>query len=151
MKQWRFEVFNRPGFSDVHGSSVLEDIQELGINSVRAVQSAKVFLIEADFDQNFAERLARELLADPVCEQYYIGRSGPPARPGKGDADRGAPQKRRHRPRGRIGHGGNRGYGRQSQQRADRTKVRPARRYQGQPRSTRSPKKSWQTTALRSC
>lgn len=79
MKQWRFEVFSRPGFSDVHGSSVLEDIRELGISSVQAVQSAKVFLIEADFDRNFAERLAKELLTDQVCQQYYIGRSGPPA------------------------------------------------------------------------
>jgi phosphoribosylformylglycinamidine synthase II len=79
VKQWRVEVFNRSGFSDVHGQSVLEDIQELGIDSVQAVQSARVFLIEADFDKDFAERLARELLADPVCEEYYIGRSGPPA------------------------------------------------------------------------
>jgi phosphoribosylformylglycinamidine synthase II len=79
MKQWRFEVFNRTGFTDVHGNSVLEDIKELGISSVEAVQSAKVFLIEADFDEVFAKRLAKELLADPVCEQYYIGRSGPPA------------------------------------------------------------------------
>jgi len=79
VKQWRVEVFNRSGFSDVHGKSVLEDIQELGINSVQVVQSAKVFLIEADFDKDFADRLARELLADPVCEEYYVGRSGPPA------------------------------------------------------------------------
>ncbi len=79
MKQWRFEVFNRPGFTDVHGNRVLEDIKELGISSVEAVQSAKVFLIEADSDEVFAKRLARELLADPVCEQFYIGRSGPPA------------------------------------------------------------------------
>ena len=32
MKQWRFEVFNRSGFPDVHGQSVLEDIGELGID-----------------------------------------------------------------------------------------------------------------------
>jgi len=79
VRQWRFEVFNQSGFSDVHGRSVLEDIKELGINSVQAVQSAKVFLIEADFDKNIAERLAQELLTDPVCEEYYIGRSGAPA------------------------------------------------------------------------
>jgi len=79
VRQWRFEVFNRSDFSDVHGKSVLEDIRELGISSVQAVQSAKVFLIEADFDKNFAERVAQELLADPVCEEYYIGRSGAPA------------------------------------------------------------------------
>ena len=79
MKQWRFEVFSKPGFSDVHGKRVLEDVAELGIKSIQAVQSAKVFLIEADFDKAFAERVAQELLSDPVCEEYYIGRSGPPA------------------------------------------------------------------------
>ena len=79
MKQWRFEVFNRRGFADVQGKRVLEDIRELGIRSVEAVQSAKVFLIEADFNKDFAERVAKELLTDPVCEEYYIGRSGPPA------------------------------------------------------------------------
>ena len=79
MRQWRFEVFNRRGFADVQGKRVLEDIRELGIRSVEAVQSAKVFLIEADFNKDFAERVAKELLTDPVCEEYYIGRSGPPA------------------------------------------------------------------------
>jgi len=79
VRQWRFEVFNRSGFADVHGKSVLEDIRELGISSVEAVQSAKVFLIEADFDEDFARRVGNELLADPVCEEYYIGRSRAPA------------------------------------------------------------------------
>jgi phosphoribosylformylglycinamidine synthase len=79
VKEWRFEVFSRPGFADVHGNSVLEDVRELGIGAVEEVQSAKVFLVEGDFDEAFAERLARELLADPICEQYYLGRSGAPA------------------------------------------------------------------------
>ena len=87
MKQWRFEVFSRRGFKDVHGDAVLQEIRELGISSVEAVQSAKVFLIEADpstslgagIDKSFAERVAKELLTDPVCEDYYIGRSGAPA------------------------------------------------------------------------
>jgi phosphoribosylformylglycinamidine synthase len=65
--------------ADVQGAHVLGDIQELGITTVEAVQSARVFLIQAEFDDAFAERVARELLADPVCEQYYLGRSGPPA------------------------------------------------------------------------
>ena len=79
MSQWRFEVFNKPGTTDVHGDGVLEEIKELGINSVEAVQSAKVFLIEANFDEAFAHRLGKELLTDPVCQEYRIGRSGPPA------------------------------------------------------------------------
>jgi phosphoribosylformylglycinamidine synthase len=77
--QWRFEVFNRAGFADVHGNNVLEDIRELGIGSVEAVQSAKVFLIDAGFDKGSAERLGKELLTDTICEEYYIGRSGKPA------------------------------------------------------------------------
>jgi len=79
VKQWRFEIFNRPGFADAHGNGIFGDIKEFGITSIEAVQSARVFLIEADFDKNFAERVAKELLADPICEQYYIGRSGAPA------------------------------------------------------------------------
>jgi len=79
VKQWRFEVFNRADFPDVNGNRVLEEIKELGIRSVEAVQSARVFLIEAGFDKQSAERVAKELLTDPVCEEYYIGRSTAPA------------------------------------------------------------------------
>jgi phosphoribosylformylglycinamidine synthase subunit PurSL len=79
VKQWRFEVFNRPGVSDVHGNGVLDDIRELGFTSIEAVQSAKVFLIDADFEHDSAERVAKELLSDPVAEEYYLGRSAAPA------------------------------------------------------------------------
>jgi phosphoribosylformylglycinamidine synthase len=78
VRQWRFEVFNRPGLPDVQGNSVLADIRELGITTIEVVQSARVFLIEADFDKAFAERVACELLTDPVCEQHYLGRSTAP-------------------------------------------------------------------------
>ena len=79
MAQWHFEIFNRADLPDVNGNEVLENIKELGINSVEAVQSAKVVMIEADFDVEFAKRVAQELLADPVCEDYYIGRTSAPA------------------------------------------------------------------------
>ena len=79
MSQWRFEVFNKPSFVDVHGNNILESIKELGINSIEAVQSAGVFLVEADFDRDFALQLADQLLTDPVCEQYFLGKSKAPA------------------------------------------------------------------------
>ncbi|MBN2019124.1 MAG: phosphoribosylformylglycinamidine synthase subunit PurL [Sedimentisphaerales bacterium] len=79
MKQWRFEVFNKAGFADVQGNAVLNDIKELGISAIQAVQFARVYLIEADFEKDFAERVAKELIIDPVCEEYYIGRSTAPA------------------------------------------------------------------------
>ncbi|MHC5059572.1 MAG: phosphoribosylformylglycinamidine synthase subunit PurL [Planctomycetota bacterium] len=81
MSLWRFEVSSRPGFADAHGDSVLDDINELGIRNVEGVHFTRVYLIEGDFDRDFAERIAQELLCDTVCQEYYIGRSGAPAGP----------------------------------------------------------------------
>ncbi|MDO8303501.1 MAG: phosphoribosylformylglycinamidine synthase subunit PurL, partial [Sedimentisphaerales bacterium] len=78
MKTWRFEVCNRSNFVDVQGGGVLEDIKELGVGTVEAVQFARVYLVEGDFDNDFANRLGKELLADSVCEEFYIGRSTSP-------------------------------------------------------------------------
>ena len=74
MKAWRFEVFSKPGFPDVHGNQVLADIKALGIECVQSVAAAHVFLVEAPVDEAFAARIATELLVDPVCEEVYTGR-----------------------------------------------------------------------------
>ena len=74
MRQWRFEITPKAGFADVHGNGVLDDVRQLGIASVEAVHATRVYLIEADFEQAFAERVGRELLADTVCQAYFIGR-----------------------------------------------------------------------------
>ncbi|WP_146664046.1 phosphoribosylformylglycinamidine synthase subunit PurL [Anaerohalosphaera lusitana] len=58
---------------------VLEDIQELGISSVKAVHFTHVFLIEAEFDGEFAQRVGEELLTDTVYQQFEIGRAPLPA------------------------------------------------------------------------
>lgn len=79
MTQFRFEVFNKADSVDVGGRNVLADIKELGIDTVLEVQSARVFLIEGEFDNDFANRIGSELLADPVCEDFYIGKSVPQA------------------------------------------------------------------------
>ncbi|MCI0499247.1 MAG: phosphoribosylformylglycinamidine synthase subunit PurL [Planctomycetales bacterium] len=81
MKQWRFEISSKQGFADVGGRDVLEDIRQLNIHSVEDVISEKVYLIEAEFDQPFAERVAKELLSDSVCQDWHIGKSGVPAGP----------------------------------------------------------------------
>jgi len=83
VKQWRFEISSSKGFRDVHGESIYEDIKECGIKTVEGVHSAKVYLIEADFTTDFAERIVKELLSDPVCQEYYLGRSSAPAGPMK--------------------------------------------------------------------
>ncbi|MGE4286062.1 MAG: phosphoribosylformylglycinamidine synthase subunit PurL [Phycisphaerae bacterium] len=75
MKIWRFEISAREGYPDVHGKAVLDDINELGIDGITGVECTRVFLIESDFDEAFAMRVAGELLTDSVCEKCFIGRS----------------------------------------------------------------------------
>lgn len=81
MRQWRIEITSKKGFPDVYGKAMLGSIRELAITSVENVFFARVYLIEADFDEAFAGRVARELLADPVCQDYFIGRSSVPVGP----------------------------------------------------------------------
>jgi len=71
---WRFEIFNRAGFPDVAGAGVLQGVKEIGIDSVKSVQSVRIFLVDSDFDATFAKRVADELLTDLVCEEYVMGR-----------------------------------------------------------------------------
>lgn len=74
MKLWRFEITHKDGFFDAHGAAVLADIRQLGIHSIQSVQTARVYLIEGDIDEALASRIGRQLLADPVCQDFYIGR-----------------------------------------------------------------------------
>ena len=74
----RIEVFNKPEYPDVHGDEVRADIKQLGIRTVEAVQSMRVFLIEGEFDDEQLGRIGSELLVDPVTERYQPGRAGAP-------------------------------------------------------------------------
>ncbi len=75
----RVEVSSKPEFPDVHGNEVLANIKQLGINTATAVSSVRVFLVESELDQSGLERIASELLTDPVTEQYFLGNSDAPA------------------------------------------------------------------------
>ncbi|MBN2211139.1 MAG: phosphoribosylformylglycinamidine synthase subunit PurL [Sedimentisphaerales bacterium] len=75
---WRIETFTRPEFTDAAANAVAGDIRQLGIDAVEAVQAIRVFLIEGDLDKAAVERIARELLADPVTEDYHVGRMAAP-------------------------------------------------------------------------
>lgn len=55
------KVTSRQGVADVHGKATLGGIRELAIQSVEDVLFSRVYLIEADFDEAFAQRVGREL------------------------------------------------------------------------------------------
>ncbi|MBN2376229.1 MAG: phosphoribosylformylglycinamidine synthase subunit PurL [Sedimentisphaerales bacterium] len=75
----RIEIYTKSDYEDVHGQEVLADITQLGIETVQAVQVLRVFLLEGNLDSETLQRIAREVLVDPVSELYCLGQSGAPA------------------------------------------------------------------------
>jgi len=74
----RVEIYSKAAYDDVHGAEVPGDIRQLGITSVEAVQAIRVFLLEGDLDKPALEKIARQLLADPITEDYQLGRTFAP-------------------------------------------------------------------------
>ena len=70
---WRIETTTKDEYLDVNAQEIAADIKQLGIGSVKAVRSVRVMLIEGELDREQVERVAAELLVDPVSENYYIG------------------------------------------------------------------------------
>ena len=70
---YRVEVRMRETFNDPHADAVLAQIRELPVASVTAVRSARLFFLAGKFSQARLERIAREMLADPVTEAYVLG------------------------------------------------------------------------------
>ncbi len=68
----RIDIRSKEGFGDPHAEGVLAQIRELGIASVSAVRSARLFFLAGDLSAEQARQAAEDLLADPVIEQYRI-------------------------------------------------------------------------------
>src|SRR5688572_16562338 len=75
----RIEVRPKPEMADPRGAQACREAQSLaGLGGRRAPQridAANVYLLEGALDQRQLQRLADELLADPVTEQAVIGAS----------------------------------------------------------------------------
>jgi len=72
----RIEIRSKEGFGDPHAEGVHHEIGELGIDSVTAVRSARLFFLYGQLSDDDAARVARELLIDPVIENYQLGSGG---------------------------------------------------------------------------
>ena len=71
----RLEVRVRQQFNDPHAQGVLAQIRELGITSVSAVRSARLFFLTGELTDEQLHRIGAELLADPVTEEFRVGSS----------------------------------------------------------------------------
>ena len=70
--QWQIEVRFRPGAHDAHGKAVHDEVRDLGIAGVEGVEFARLFFLEADAPAEDVQRVATDLLTDPVVERYVL-------------------------------------------------------------------------------
>lgn len=81
MGLWRFEIRPLPGHPDPFGNNAAQSLTDFGIRSVKGVRSARIYLIdlaagEPHSESATAQRIASELLTDPVAEQCRILQKG---------------------------------------------------------------------------
>jgi len=78
--EWHIEVRFRPGAYDARGHEVLEEVRQLGLTRIEAVEASRLFTLDTDAPAGEVERLAADLLTDPVVERYVLA-DGSPAEP----------------------------------------------------------------------
>jgi phosphoribosylformylglycinamidine synthase len=72
----RVEIRPKEGFGDPHAAGVFAQVRELGFEKVTGVRSARLFFLAGELSGRDAERVAADLLADPVVEEYALGPTG---------------------------------------------------------------------------
>ncbi|MBI5726165.1 MAG: phosphoribosylformylglycinamidine synthase subunit PurL [Planctomycetes bacterium] len=89
-KAFRITIRPRRQFGDPHAEGVLAQIRELGIAAVESVRSARLFFVYGQLTADQANRVARELLVDPVVEESDCQASA--VSTGKADANKSSAQ-----------------------------------------------------------
>ncbi len=67
---YRLEVFWRTGLPDGRAEDVLRQARALGTTHIRNVRVSRLYFLRGDLSPDDVEHLARELLVDPVVEDY---------------------------------------------------------------------------------
>lgn len=71
---FRIEVSVKPGFPDPEGDRLEKDIRDIGIGTVEQVRVSDVYLLDGQLDEAEMGKIGRELLADPVVEDFLWGK-----------------------------------------------------------------------------
>ena len=85
---WRVEVFLRPGEFDPDGARLVAGARELGIQGLSRARKARGFLLAPQYSRDEAQRIARELLADPVVDTFTLTAPGETPTPQSAQARR---------------------------------------------------------------
>ncbi len=76
---YRIEVSVKEGFTDPQAEALEKDILDLGIKTVQRVRVSNIYLLEGKVDEKEVLTICRELLADPIVEEYSYQETPPPA------------------------------------------------------------------------
>jgi len=68
----QIDVALKPERIDPEGQAVRAEAEALGVSGVEDVRYVRVFVVEGDLEPEEIERIASQLLADPVVDQYAI-------------------------------------------------------------------------------
>ncbi|MCA9405620.1 MAG: phosphoribosylformylglycinamidine synthase subunit PurL [Candidatus Omnitrophica bacterium] len=68
---WRIEIRQKEGLFDSLGESIAKSIYDLGFSNVQNVRAEYIYNIAGHLTKDQAQRMASELLADPVTQDYY--------------------------------------------------------------------------------
>ena len=78
---WRVEIKEKEGVFDAFGEGAFKDILALGLSSVKDVRVTSVYVIDADMTAEQADLISRELLVDPITQEYQYSPSSSAALP----------------------------------------------------------------------
>jgi phosphoribosylformylglycinamidine synthase II len=67
---YRIEISVKEEYNDPRADGLEKDIFDLGITAVEKVRVANVYLLEGDISDSELESICRELLTDPIVEEY---------------------------------------------------------------------------------
>jgi len=70
---FRVEVSVKSALPDPRGEALKADIRDLGITTVSEVRVSNIYLLEGGLSREELNTIYRELLADPIVEDYSIG------------------------------------------------------------------------------
>ncbi len=78
---WRIELYTRAGFEDVEGGHLVAAAHELGFGGLASARLGRGYLLPPTLSRAGVERIARELLVDPVLDEARLYAPGerPPA------------------------------------------------------------------------
>jgi len=70
---FRVEVSVKASLPDPRGEALKADIRDLGITTVSRVRVSNIYMLEGELSQEELALICRELLTDPVVEEYSVG------------------------------------------------------------------------------